>query len=57
MDSSEYNKQKDEMEQNYHKIEAILSEYISQLDEQTDESVKLKGLLAKLETSRKRYMQ
>lgn len=57
MDSSEYNKQKDEMEQNYHKIEAILSEYISQLDEQTDESVKLKELLAKLETSRKRYMQ
>ena len=57
MDASEYNKQKDEMEQNYHKIEAILSEYISQLDDQTDESVKLKGLLAKLETSRKRYMQ
>lgn len=57
MDSSEYNKQKNEMEQNYHKIEAILSEYISQLDDQTDESVKIKGLLAKLETSRKRYMQ
>lgn len=57
MDSSEYDKQKDEMEYNYHKIEAIISEYISQLDDQTDESVKLKGLLAKLETSRKRYMQ